>query len=152
MPYNRRSPDDPYVSIPPRRLARGGGRDLRHLGPPVDPSHLDPPGGEQAKEEHLRGLGVGERPLSLDPPAKLPMQPLDAVGRAERLPLAFGEAVEGQQLVSGLQQTLGHLGGQLAPLRHEAPVCVPGLRPVGRIDDAMVVSLPFLRPVLGRMA
>lgn len=128
-------------------LRRALNGDPIHVLPAIETPHPDLPGGEQAEEEHLRGLGVGERALGLDPPAELPVEPLGGIGGPERLPLALGEPVEGQEFLPGFQEARGDLRGEFPPLGHEAVVGSPGLRLASRLDDPVVVG----RDLLGRV-
>ena len=73
--------------------------------PSVDLAHRDLSRGEQRPEQHRRGLRRRQDGLRLDPSLELFVQALDRVRRANRLPLAFREAREGEELVAGFLQT-----------------------------------------------
>src|SRR3972149_12028824 len=78
--------------------------DVAQLLPAVDAPHPNLPTGQQAKQEQLRRLGVGERALRLDASPELAMEPLDRIGGPQRLPLAPREAKEGKKTLPGFLQ------------------------------------------------
>jgi len=89
--------------------------------------------------------------LGLRTPAELTVDSLDHVRRAERLPLALGEAGEGQQFLAGLFETRGNLRQKLAPLAEEGVVRLVSERGTLGVGDGTVVALQFLLAVLGRL-
>lgn len=94
--------------------------------PAIDVPHPDLVADQQLEQQQLRRLGVGERALRLDSSAKLLMEPFDRVGDPQRLPLAPGEPVEGEQLVPGFLQAPGNLRCPLRPVGDERGVCLSG--------------------------
>ncbi len=116
-------------SISEPRLSGGAWRVLgcvwRQVAPAIDPSHPDLAAGDQPKQQQLRRLRRGQRPLRLHPPAEFPIEPLNHVRRPERLPLTPREAVEGQQVLTRFFQTLDDLGRARAPRTDKRPVGLP---------------------------
>ena len=61
------------------------------LAPAIETAQPDLSADHETEEQHERGVLGGQRALGLHPPPELFIQPLDAVGGAERLPLRLGK-------------------------------------------------------------
>ena len=101
------------------------GRRLAEALPAVDLAHGDLARGEQRPEQHGRGLGRGQHGLRLDAALELLVQPLDRVRRPRRLPLARGQAGEGEQPLAGLLQAVGDRAALQPPLAQERACGAP---------------------------
>jgi len=85
----------------------GVGDGLRQGFPAVDLSHDDLARCHQRPEQHWHGFGAWQDGLSLDAAAEFLVETLDCVCGPGRFPLAFWQAREGEELVSGLFQAVG---------------------------------------------
>jgi hypothetical protein len=79
------------------------GRLLGEALPAVHLAHRDLAGNQQSPKQHGRGFRGRQHGLRLDPSLELLLQSLDRIRRADRFPLAFREAREGE----GLFQAVG---------------------------------------------
>jgi len=71
----------------------------RDFLPAVDLPQLDLPARYEAEEQYDGGVFTRERAMRLYPAAKFFVEPLDDVCGAQRLPLRFREAEEGEQFL-----------------------------------------------------
>src|SRR3989338_6255084 len=99
---------------------------------------------QKSKQQTFRCLRVRKRALGFHPSSKLPVKPLNDIGRAQRLPLALGKAVKGEQLLSTFLQTRSDLRGQLLPLQDKFPIGFPAfIQRVGSDNPVIVASHLF---------
>ena len=66
----------------------------------IDLAHRDLSRREQRPEQHRGGFGAGQNSLRLDAPLEFRVQALNGVRRADRSPLAWREAREGEEALS----------------------------------------------------
>src|SRR3972149_5508549 len=76
----------------------------RDLAPAIESAQADLPAHHEADEQDERGVLGGQGALGLPAPAKLLVQALDHVGRAQRLPLTPGALEEGEEFLAPLLQ------------------------------------------------
>src|ERR1700732_1846780 len=95
---------------------------VRLLGealPTVRLAHRDLARSQQGPEQHRGSFRGRQHSLDLDPPPELFVQSLDRIRRADRFPLALGEAREGEQLVARFLQAISDGLALQAPLADE---------------------------------
>src|SRR5713226_5744127 len=118
----------------------------------VDLAQPDLPRRHETEEQADGGVLGRQRPLSLDPPTKLFVQAFNGVRGPQRLPLRFGEAEKGEQLVAALGETPRDPRTARAPLARTGGVGGPGALAIGGVDDAMEVLAELGEGMLGRFA
>src|SRR6516165_5549431 len=79
-----------------------------NLAPPVESAQTDLAADDETEEQHEGRVLGGQCALGLHASAELLVQALDHVGGPERLPLAFRELEEGEQLLAAFLETADH--------------------------------------------
>ncbi len=74
---------------------------------------------------------------------EFPIQVLDGVRRAERLPHCLWEVVEREELKPGFLQRLRNRGTQGGPLLHEGVIGRAGGQAIGGVEQTMVIAFHF---------
>src|SRR6266705_227229 len=129
--------------------SRGHSADLIELLVAVELAEPQLPRRRQTVQQEQRARLRGQHRLRLDPPAELLDHALDDVGRAQPLPLALREAVEREQLVTGLAEALDHRRAALLPLGRELEPRPPRCLLVLGVDDLAVVLAQLVVESLG---
>jgi len=73
------------------------------------------PAAKEAVEQIEQAVLGAPRRLRFDATPELAVNAFDQVGAAQGFPLVGGKRIEGEQLVAGLGQALGHGGAALRP-------------------------------------
>ena len=112
------------------------------------------PEATRAKSKLTAASSVGSDPcvLTRRRNSSFKRSTLFVVLSSERLPLGFGKAEEGEQLVAALREAPHNPGTALAPLAFEGGDGDPRAVATRGIDDAMKVLAEFGEHVLGRLA
>ena len=118
----------------------------------VELAQRDLAGGDEAEEEDERTVLGGQRALRLHAPAELLVQPLDAVGGPERLPLGLRKAEERQQVRAPFLEALDHARTPLPPRPLERGPGRPGRLGTRGVDDPVEVGVELVEDMLGRLA
>ena len=97
----------------------------------VELAPRDLAGGDEAEEQDERTVLGGQRALRLHAPAELLVQPLDAVGGPERLPLGFGKLKKVSSSAPPSCRLLTTPGLRLPHVRSKAVQAVRALSALG---------------------
>ena len=90
--------------------------------------------------------------MGLDPPFELFVQSLNRIRCADRFPLAFREAREGEEFVARFLQALCNRAAFHSPFANERLALDLDLRLRGGIDHMIVIGGDFLVQPVGRMS
>src|SRR5437867_5767834 len=128
--------------------SRGHLADLIELLVAVELPEPQLPRRRQTVQQEQRAVFGRQYCLGLHAPPELLDHALDDVGRTQSLPLALGEAVEGQQLRAGFFQALDHRGAPLLPFRRELQPRTPRRLLLLGVNDLVVVLVKFVMQAL----
>ncbi len=111
---------------------------LLDLPKAFDPPQTDLSAREQPEQQPQRGGFAGQRALGLHPPPELQLQPLDGVRRAQRKPLARGEATA----LRGMLQAEMERSPDFVRLANALSALYPKDSEEKRLLDAMLLAVP----------
>src|SRR6266542_4229600 len=123
----------------------------RHVLKADDAAKDDLPAAQETEEEQEHRVLTRQRSLGLRSPAELLVDPLERVGRAQRLPLRGRVTQEREELVTGLVEARDHGLAAKLPLPHESDAGLLHRRAILTVDHPPVVLGELLPQVRGRL-
>jgi hypothetical protein len=99
---------------------------------------------QQTKEQQEDGLLPRQARLGFGPASKLPVDPLERIRRAQRLPLQLRKAEKGEEIIAGLVQAFHDGWTAQAPLLRESGARLFHGGPALSVDHPAIVLGEFL--------